>query len=89
MRVHVIVVYDTAAKRNAPILRTCRKYLPHVQRSVFEGQLTEAQPRRFQMTVEDLPDLTYDQVLVSTSPPGTTPHRHEWGATKPTPTTIL
>ncbi|MFB6761060.1 CRISPR-associated endonuclease Cas2, partial [Streptomyces noursei] len=31
---HVIVVYDTAAKRNPRILRTCRKYLHHVQRSV-------------------------------------------------------
>lgn len=86
---HVIVVYDTAAKRNPRILRTCRKYLHHVQRSVFEGQLTEAQLCRFQKAVEDLLDLTYDQVLVYTFPPGTTPYRHEWGATKSTPTTIL
>ena len=86
---HVIVVYDTAAKRNPKILRTCRKYLHHVQRSVFEGQLTEAQLRRFQAAVEDVLDLTYDNVLVYTFPPGTTPIRHEWGATEPTPTDVL
>jgi len=42
---YVVVVYDTAAERNPKILRTCRKYLHHVQRSVFEGQLTEARLR--------------------------------------------
>src|SRR5258708_18827776 len=35
-----------AAARNPRILRTCRTYLHHVQRSVFEGQLSDAQLRR-------------------------------------------
>jgi CRISPR-associated protein Cas2 len=87
--VHVVVVYDTDAKRNARILRTCRKYLHHVQRSVFEGELTEAQLRRFQHAVESVLDLSYDNVLVYTFPPGTKPIRLEWGATEPTPTDVL
>ncbi|WP_130797968.1 CRISPR-associated endonuclease Cas2 [Streptomyces otsuchiensis] len=41
-RTHVVVVYDTDADHNAAILRTCRKYLHHVQRSIFEGQLSTA-----------------------------------------------
>ncbi|MEO3753610.1 CRISPR-associated endonuclease Cas2 [Streptomyces sp. B6B3] len=86
---HVIVVYDTAAERNSKILRTCRKYLHHVQRSVFEGQLTDAQLRRFKTSVEAVLDLTYDNVLVYTFPPGATPVRHEWGATEPAPTDVL
>ncbi|MFI7273198.1 CRISPR-associated endonuclease Cas2 [Streptomyces sp. NPDC049879] len=86
---HVIVVYDTAAKRNPKILRTCRKYLHRVQRSVFEGQLTEAQLRRFKSAVAEVLDLGYDNVLVYAFPPGTTPIRHEWGATEPAPTDIL
>ncbi|RBM10020.1 CRISPR-associated endonuclease Cas2 [Streptomyces sp. PT12] len=86
---HVIVVYDTATQRNAKILRTCRKYLHRVQRSVFEGQLTEAQLRRLQAMVENVLDLTYDNVLVYTFPPGTKPQRLEWGATEPPPTDVL
>ena len=38
----VIVVYDVNAKRTAKVLKLCRKYLDHVQRSVFEGSITEA-----------------------------------------------
>jgi CRISPR-associated protein Cas2 len=86
---HVIVVYDTAAERNPQILRTCRLYLHHVQRSVFEGQLTEAQLHRFQVAVKNVLDLSYDNVLVYTFPPGTTPRRLEWGAVEPAPTDIL
>ncbi|MFF3932825.1 CRISPR-associated endonuclease Cas2 [Streptomyces hirsutus] len=74
---YVVVVYDTLAKRNSRILRTCRQYLHHVQRSVFEGQLSDAQLRRFQAAVESVLDLTYDNVLVYTFPPGTSPQRLE------------
>lgn len=38
----VILTYDVAAKRAAKILRICRKYLHHEQRSVFEGSITAA-----------------------------------------------
>jgi CRISPR-associated protein Cas2 len=86
---HVIVVYDTAVERNPRILRTCRKYLHHVQRSVFEGQVTPAQLRRFQAEVEFLLDLSYDSVIVCTFPPGTEPVRHAWGATEPAPTDVI
>ncbi|MFJ4697551.1 CRISPR-associated endonuclease Cas2 [Streptomyces sp. NPDC088768] len=86
---HVIVVYDTAAERNPRILRTCRRYLHHTQRSVFEGQLTPAQLRAFQAAVETVLDLTYDNVIVYTFPAGTSPIRHAWGTTKPEPTDVL
>ncbi|MET9922345.1 CRISPR-associated endonuclease Cas2 [Streptomyces sp. NPDC006435] len=86
---YVVVVYDTLAKRNSRILRTCRQYLHHVQRSVFEGQLSEAQLRRFQAAVESVLDLTYDNVLVYTFPPGAQPQRLEWGMVEPAPTDVL
>ncbi|WP_055591558.1 CRISPR-associated endonuclease Cas2 [Streptomyces hirsutus] len=86
---YVVVVYDTLAKRNSHILRTCRQYLHHVQRSVFEGQLSDAQLRRFQAAVESVLDLTYDNVLVYTFPPGTSPQRLEWGAAEPAPSDVL
>lgn len=86
---YVVVVYDTAAERNPKILRTCRSYLHHVQRSVFEGSLSAAQLKRFQAAVTDAIDNTYDSVLVYTFPPGVTPRREEWGITQPQPDDII
>lgn len=86
---YVVVVYDTAAERNPKILRTCRQYLHHAQRSVFEGSLSPAQIKRFQMAVQNVIDTTYDHVLVYTFPSGTTPERQEWGTPEPAPTDIL
>lgn len=40
---YVIAVYDVASKRNARVLKLFRRYLTHVQNSVFEGELTPAQ----------------------------------------------
>jgi len=39
--VYVILVYDFDEKRVSKALNTCRKYLTWVQRSVFEGEITE------------------------------------------------
>lgn len=39
--VYVILVYDIDESRVAKVLNTCRKYLIWVQRSVFEGDITE------------------------------------------------
>ena len=86
---YVIVVYDTAVKRNPMILRTCRQYLHHVQRSVFEGELSAAQVRRFRSAVEAVIDASYDSVLVYTFPPGTSAERQEWGRAQTAPADVL
>ena len=39
----VILTYDINAKRVAKVMKVCRRYLTHVQKSVFEGMLTEGQ----------------------------------------------
>ena len=38
----VILTYDIKAKRVSKIMKICRKYLTHIQKSVFEGSITEA-----------------------------------------------
>lgn len=38
---YVIVVYDVQADRTRKFLKYLRRYLTHVQNSVFEGELTE------------------------------------------------
>ena len=37
----VILVYDIGEKRVGKVLKTTRKYLYHVQNSVFEGEISE------------------------------------------------
>jgi CRISPR-associated protein Cas2 len=87
--VYVIVVYDTAVERNPKILRICRQYLHHVQRSVFEGELSAGQLRRLRSAVEGVIDSTYDHVLMYSFPPGTTAQRQDWGVPEPAPTDVL
>ncbi|MBC7197304.1 MAG: CRISPR-associated endonuclease Cas2 [Deferribacterales bacterium] len=38
----VILYYDVNEKRCSKMLKICRKYLIHVQNSVFEGEITIA-----------------------------------------------
>ncbi len=38
---YIILVYDVDKKRCGKMLRLCRKYLHHIQNSVFEGEITE------------------------------------------------
>ena len=42
----VILTYDVAARRTRKVLKTCRRYLTHVQKSVFEGVITPAKLER-------------------------------------------
>jgi CRISPR-associated protein Cas2 len=87
--VKIIVVYDTAAERNPRILGLCRRYLHHVQRSVFEGNLSPAQLQRFQHEVRSVIEDSYDHVIVYTLPPGADARRIDIGTGEPLPTDII
>ncbi len=75
---HFILVYDTAAERNPKALRTCRRYLHWAQRSVFEGELSDAQLRRLHKDLDTVLEPT-DSVIVYTVDQPTTVTRHVWG----------
>lgn len=38
----VILTYDVSHKRVSKVMKICRRYLHHVQNSVFEGMMTES-----------------------------------------------
>ena len=82
-------MYDTAAERNPGVLKTCRQYLHHIQRRVFEGHVSPAQMKRFRAAMESKIDSSYDRILVYTFPPGAQPERHSWGARDSQPDDIL
>lgn len=56
----VILTYDVGVKRVAKTLKICRKYLNHVQKSVFEGMITEGKlgqlKRELKNTVKESED---------------------------------
>jgi CRISPR-associated protein Cas2 len=60
----VILVYDTLAERNPVVLKTCRRYLHWVQRSVFQGELSAAQYRRLTTELRALIDTSHDSIRV-------------------------
>ena len=60
----VIVTYDVNRKRDAKILKICRKYLTHRQRSVFEGMITEAKLEKLKREIESCIQVTEDTVCI-------------------------
>ena len=60
----VIVTYDVATKRVAKVMKTCRKYLTHVQRSVFEGMITEGKLNRLKEELEPLIVYKEDEICI-------------------------
>jgi len=51
---YVIVVYDVQADRTPRFLRYLRRYLTHIQNSVFEGELTEGTLEEVKTTLESM-----------------------------------
>lgn len=49
-----ILAYDVEAKRTPKVMKIAKKYLTHVQRSVFEGYLTEGKYRRLQQELAEV-----------------------------------
>ncbi len=49
---YVILTYDVKEVRVSKAMKICRKYLTHVQRSVFEGWLTESTLKRLKRDLE-------------------------------------
>lgn len=60
----VILTYDINQKRVGKAMKTCRKYLAHVQRSVFEGTVTEAKLKRLKKELEKIIDTEEDAVCI-------------------------
>lgn len=62
---YVIAVYDVAVERNAKALRLFRRYLAHVQNSVFEGELSPAQLAELESAANALLDGNDTVILYS------------------------
>ncbi len=61
---YVILTYDVGVKRNSKMLKICRKYLEHVQKSVFEGFISDKQLSRLKNEIEKVLAPNDDQVAI-------------------------
>jgi CRISPR-associated protein Cas2 len=52
--VYVVVVYDVEADRTRKFLKLLRRYLIHVQNSVFEGDITEGTLKELEGQLESM-----------------------------------
>jgi CRISPR-associated protein Cas2 len=62
---YYIVVYDIASEKRLPkMLKLCRRYLHHVQNSVFEGELTPAALAEFRWQAKDIMNEDEDGLII-------------------------
>lgn len=66
---YVILVYDIRmddkGKKILPkIFKLCKKYLNHVQNSVFEGELTKAQITELKINIQEITRKDTDSVIL-------------------------
>ena len=60
----VILTYDVKQKRQNKIMKICKKYLFHAQKSVFEGYMTDAQLIRLERELARFSDPNEDSLCV-------------------------
>lgn len=60
----VILVYDVGAKRVGKVMKTAKKYLNPVQKSVFEGFLTESKITKMKAEIFKIIDPEHDSVML-------------------------
>ena len=60
----VILVYDCAQKKDRKALKICRKYLIHIQNSVFEGELSYKALTRLKNELYNVLDAEKDSLII-------------------------
>jgi CRISPR-associated protein Cas2 len=64
VNMYVIVTYDVNRKRVGKIMKICRKYMMHIQKSVFEGKLTEATLARLKNELRKVIQVNEDSICI-------------------------
>lgn len=61
---YVVLTYDVGTKRVSKVMKTCRKYMVHVQKSVFEGNITEAKLEKLKKDLQKILHADEDSVCI-------------------------
>lgn len=60
----VVLSYDIKKKRVAKVMKICRKYLVHIHKSVFEGNISEAKLKRLKNELERVINTNEDSICI-------------------------
>ena len=66
---YIVLVYDVSqeengARRWSRIFKICKKYLTHIQNSVFEGELSKGQLAQLQKELKEYIDKELDSIII-------------------------
>ena len=61
---YIIAVYDVDQKRCGKMLKLCRKYLHHIQNSVFEGEITEGKLEEMRLKAKRIMKDDGDSLII-------------------------
>ena len=66
---YIVLVYDVSqeengARRWSRIFKICKKYLTHIQNSVFEGEISESKLHKCMAEIENIIDKKMDSIYV-------------------------
>jgi CRISPR-associated protein Cas2 len=66
---YVVLVYDISLddndrKRWSHVFKICKKYLTHIQNSVFEGEISKVQLVKLQRELDEYIDKQQDSVII-------------------------
>ncbi len=64
--VYVIIVYDISVERQNDVREFLKKYLDHVQNSVFEGEIEKSKLYFIKRVLERMIDKNQDSIIIYT-----------------------
>jgi CRISPR-associated protein Cas2 len=63
---NAILVYDINEERVQKVMKICRKYLHHVQNSVFEGEISAAKLEQLKLELNKVINTEKDSIIIYT-----------------------
>lgn len=75
----VVLAYDVGQKRVGKVMKICRKYLVHIQKSVFEGVVTQAKLNKLKNELEKVIDYDNDAICIYSTIQPTLFHKEQIG----------
>jgi len=66
---YIVLVYDISQENNGQcrwsrVFKICKKYLTHIQNSVFEGEVSRAQLEKLKQELKPFIDRQLDSVII-------------------------
>lgn len=91
---YVVLVYDISQennghKRSSHVFKTCKKFLSHIQNSVFEGEISKVQLVKLQKELKPYVDNQIDSVIIFKSRQEKWLDKEFWGKVENEPSYFL